>query len=103
MPSCICRAPPALKILPVSAMPNVVFGELRFTWLGALNISQRNCTYFDSVTWKFFINPRSSEWLPGASMKPIGELPNRYRPGAANAVGSNHKAAEGLEIPGFRR
>jgi len=45
-PSCIERAPLAvLKILPVAACPIVVPGLARFTWLGMLNISQRNCRY----------------------------------------------------------
>jgi hypothetical protein len=49
IPNCMDRAGPALKILPVGTIPIVVFGLPRLTWLGMLNISQRNCRYLLSV------------------------------------------------------
>ena len=36
-------------IVPVAGRPIVVFGLARLTWLGMLNISQRNCRYLASV------------------------------------------------------
>lgn len=49
-PICIVRADPAEKICPVVTKPIVVPGLPRLTWLVELNISQRNCTNFFSVT-----------------------------------------------------
>lgn len=49
-PICIVRAEPAEKIWPVLTRPIVVTGLPRLTWLVELNISQRNCTNFFSVT-----------------------------------------------------
>ena len=54
-PNCIDRADCADVIKPVVAMtdrlvPSVLLDLFKFTWLGMLNISQRNCRYLDSVT-----------------------------------------------------
>jgi hypothetical protein len=54
-PNCIDRAGCAEVISAVTARPIFWFrvsllGLFKFTWLGMLNISQRNCRYLDSVT-----------------------------------------------------
>src|SRR2546426_10438463 len=85
MPNCLDLAANASKIFPVVQMPIVVLGFLRFTWLGMLNISQRNCRYLLSVTWKFFARLVSRTWLPGPSKIPKPELPNVNAGGAARA------------------
>src|SRR5581483_6446092 len=96
-PNCITRADPAQKIWPVVDCPMDVFGVPRFTLLNALNISQRNCTYFDSVMKKFFNSAVSRLCDAGASKMFMPELPYLYNAGAASAAGLNHSAALGCD------
>src|SRR2546425_3357634 len=79
----------------------VVLGSRRFTWLKALNASQRNCTYLFSPNANFFISPRLTTCELGPSRIPIPELPKRYGPGLSKAPGLNHKLALGFESSGF--
>src|SRR5438067_817918 len=99
-PNCICRASPAVRILPVVGVPKPVLGAPRFTWFSELKSSQRNCRYFVSVKRKFFMRLVSSVAALGPGSSPTPDVPNTNRAGLANALGLNHRSALGLDTCG---
>ena len=91
-PACMLLAVAEPVIRPKVGVATVVPGLFRFTWLNALNISQRNCTVVTSRSVVFLKIERSQLRAPGPARMPSPELPYRPTTGLRKEEVSNQRS-----------